>query len=373
MTNKNINEYEEEIDKIINNLSNGEGLEKIFETEGNIIMNIKKIVERISIEFKKKDKKIDESAKLKKKNHSKNITNVKYGVGFKNYELNCWMNSIIQLLYSCEDFVSFINNSRPTTTNNYLFIILKEIFRLMETLMETKSNRIINLENIDINGATINVYEQFTELLKNINSENDNLQNDPTEFLYVLIDVLNASDIFKFSLESRLECTNAPNKIKYTSQIILNVIRPETNHSYSLQELIELHDKHEHKDTFDACNNNEGTLTHKYIIPDDSNYLILCLLFRLNFRGASTQTIKDSNPIRLDKKLKINGKDFEILGCIVHRGEFATGGHYVYYEFYDEYCILKNDSDIKRINGTNIPDEIETGGYVFLYKINNPS
>ena len=62
-------------------------------------------------------------------------------------------------------------------------------------------------------------------------------------------------------------------------------------------------------------------------------------------------------------------KQLKLLGCIVHIGSSSTSGHYVYYEFHNDFCILKNDSVITKINNTNIPDEIATDGYVFLYEI----
>jgi hypothetical protein len=315
---------------------------------------------------------------------------------------SCYLNATLQLLcriHTLRDCLLNINLTKIPTSDR-LNRMQKETFEtnkvpieaLKVIFQELLIGRInINLKDIKLNGVNLHssillsipgfdCINQFdlTELLTNILGKFEVYYND--EYVKKFLDSIMYNQItYKrchitnnyieqnplsefFEIEPLIR--NLPKTlelpIKGTGSNIQDLIN-----SYQTEEIMDLNDK---SNKVDSCRKRNGTGVfdrsrfHIEILPS-TEYIIL-LLKRTDYGNIN----KNNKRITTNPIININNTDFGIIGCGLHIGTLAEGGHYVFIDYNNRIPSYVYDDSYKAPITPYHLNNIDTDGYMFLYQ-----
>ena len=297
--------------------------------------------------------------------------NEKKPLGLYNFQLNCYMNSTIQCLFSMKEFRNyFLNkkfNKEEKPVSNELNIIFQKLTNDDKPFNLEKFKKIMG--NIDdsfqgLNGA------DATDLLKTIISE---IKNEQCNFYGVnisnmsILDESNEEEVFK-DCKRQLGDDSAINKIvnfyrttyecqsrkKHTSYLfeICSIIDFDLLEIFGNIKNVKLKEcfndsfqsEYESNEYCYKCKKDRKCKCVKSIYQT-SDYLIIILDYGkgkiFNGKVIFDEYINIRDYVQEDK----NNQNFRLIGAVIHRGTSSANGHYISYcrsEDKNLYCF--NDS-----------------------------
>lgn len=240
--------------------------------------------------------------------------------GLINAGNSCYMSSVIQLLFSCNNYREFILD---TQFNNDKLNALKEIF--------------VKLNPTSSNISPIDYFNEYKRLHTIVDTHQEGTSADPNEFLTKILDITPNKEIFKFSYISNL------NNYIYILQLLVDktLINKLNINNVNINELINL----------------QHQIINSFInIPPENKYFII----QLPRTGVPVTNYLDYR-LNFKENLIINTIIFYPIGIIIY-----VPGHYTYVTlcngnidwYYDDSTISKNITE----------DYIKTNSYIILYK-----
>jgi len=206
-------------------------------------------------------------------------------------------------------------------------------------------------------------------------------QEDATEFFQILNEALSCFkdtnlDELKVFQQDLVKCQGKEDPIKTSKdpQYVINLPISGTSISDCMKEFLKEETFAEGEGELEVCgvDGKKGMAEFKKItieVPEEVENIIISLK-RFEFISAE-KTRKIQTSITPDT-ITIDGKIFQVKGCIKHNGKIPTKGHYVYYTFKDgKPDMIFDDSNFRKISSAE--DDINTNGYLFLYeKVKGP-
>lgn len=240
--------------------------------------------------------------------------------GLINVGNSCYMSSVIQMLFSCNEYREFILN---TQFSNDKLNALKEIF--------------VKLNQTSSNISPIDYFNEYKILHTIVHMHQEGTSADPNEFLVEILNITPNKEIFKFCYISDL------NNYIYILQLLVDktLINKLNINNVNINELINL----------------QHQIINSFInIPPENKYFII----QLPRTGVPVTNYLDYR-LNFKENLIINNIIFYPIGIIIY-----VPGHYTYVTLcngnIDWYY---NDSTIDK----NITENfIKTNSYIILYK-----
>ncbi|KAM0675017.1 hypothetical protein GVAV_001356 [Gurleya vavrai] len=313
---------------------------------------------------KENDYKTIYESKYKKLKYHQNETEEN---NFKNYENNCYVNSIIQALFTQKPFVKLINE---TNVSQPVINELKNIFYFITDKEQAKS---------------FNTYSIATILNKkqNINFRREK-QEDAHEFLQSLL-----QEIF-----NEFEKGQINDELLNFNKIFNGIVHKLLNTESHSSNIIVLRDEI-YNINYNVTNSILSYLVKPFYIEENTNKLIkpvikiekqpLCLIISIQ-RGAKDK--KERQPLIIEKTIYLpeiidsnyanndyNGYyKYCLNAVIVHKGYSVFSGHYIAYckrKAY-WYCFDDLNEDVVHIENEKAFDEIlkgiEKDAYILFYE-----
>lgn len=308
----------------------------------------------------------------------------------------CYMNAVLQMLYSMSDFRQFFTNldiSKVTPSqfgsNGPTYVpFIKALATLFKTF-QSKAGKVVDTDTLMMDGQSI-----YTILLSGSKEFKRGISADAEELLRVSIfdpilefkDAKDIYDLINISTETTITCDNG--RIRYDNSGVAEPSRSEIYNTFSLslgngntiQNLIDsvstpeqmINTKVTDDNELLGCGNNpkeKGPATRIMELKAGIKlkYAILSLKrFKQNADGSIT---KIETAILPEKEITIDGKKFQLKGCVCHSGSLS-GGHYW-------YILCKNGDPIIELNDASVTPltnptaelkRLETLGYIYLYE-----
>ena len=338
--------------------------------------------------------------------------------GIENPANNCYLNSILQLLYSCSEFLRIIKNNNSINQNDPLIKFMKEFIRLYSIEQNTvigETNKIYIKRNtnktkkIYITSAFTNTFPKtiFTGI-------SDSGQEDAGELLIQILQKLNEkyknniiANLFYpkkgtilYNIDGKLEFKAKDNDFdtfkipiydefeieKYYNDYKLNPsIKKELD--VNLQKLIDNYFEikikpEQYRLKLEESNNFIPVADQIYLYGNMPRYLIISLN---RFSVIQTETFKINSKLKvysgiiqipfynnLESSLSPKKmQSYSLIGFIVHLGNNVKGGHYIgyFYKFIngeDKYYSF-NDKNVAEITAEEMVEQFKSA-YIFLYK-----
>lgn len=194
-------------------------------------------------------------------------------------------------------------------------------------------------------------------------------QEDAAQFL--LNSILNKLDThpFKYELKSLLYCNKKPQAERTPVGIprtkeYLSMLPLQLKHN-TVQDNINEYFKREVLDRLtEGCISGKSFKQPKLILGN-GNYLLIQLV---RFQNDSGTPVKKTNPITINPTITVSDKQWAVQGAVLHTGTL-TSGHYRYlWKSPENNWILFNDSNVSNLALNNAENELNTNGYILLYK-----
>ena len=284
-------------------------------------------------------------------------------VGIINNSVQCYMNSVLQMLFSTTGFRDKVLQSK----GGYPFL---DALRSMFSTMVSKS-----VDPIDPSTMMIDSSNSILDIFLNHPTFRENQQQDPDEFIRTVLFQSLSGDIlddFTFvektfpTAESLRQSPSAPSD-EHNSQVLT---LPITYRDSDKNEIL-LHSVEE------ALNN----LTHtsdgrSEITPLPSTKYVLFALGRYTyFQDSSGATVVSTIKHDVDPSpyVILSGTRFQLKGVIAHTGESANAGHYryIHYDSSGDFDYVANDADVVPIGRRQrnmYSTMIQKGGYIYVYE-----
>ena len=322
--------------------------------------------------------------------------------GITNLGVTCYLNSVIQLLYSIPQ-VKYLFTNISQEKINQLTINSKENYetdqkkkKVLENEVEIKT---IITKLLSKTTETIDQQRDAQEFIGEILGSFMDYLNEP--LIKYLCDLFNFNFLFQKICKDEKTIINNNEEIGSILQIPINIQKlKEKKNDITLKNLIKLNSEREKlleseyfktddcgdlqfvlnengtKKEFRNRSGNPYNIQYNAIarqtivkIQDNQKYLLIQLKrFQSNLiTGGLDFRRKIITAIPFEKDLTIDEKEFRIHGIIRHKGG-TDGGHYLY-ELFDEagnrYKTF-NDSQVSKPSGTI--EELQIDAYVFLYR-----
>ena len=247
---------------------------------------------------------------------------------------SCFMNSVLQLLYSVDDFREEILNLSINNKNNIIFCI-KNIFELLnKTSSFVKQKELKGCYEILyrlIEKGSLYKQQDAVELLSKI--------LDKFDFRYIYP---NITDIYSFEIVTESFCTLSENKLNINNPVKYPYLSLNLK-GKTLQDLIDNFMKSSKLDNSEKllrCDN-DSYIREIINIPQNNKYLIFHLK---RYKEGSDKFNKTS--ININSELNIVNNKYILVGAILKSGS-EQSGHYVYatynngklYRVYDDSTI----------------------------------
>jgi hypothetical protein len=272
--------------------------------------------------------------------------------GIPNCNNTCFMSASLQMLYSMEEFR---NEIMTTDWNEYSegnveglekVKALKEIFELMDSDTEWGEQNGNNTLNDYVEGTPRRkLIEAKTELIQIINSRRSVTQiggqHDAAEFINSLLYAINTVEsmgYFYYVIQERKSyCKNGNNIYEgETKPEEQNLINLSFNGKGNIEGAIKEEEKEEDVENLDRCNELNEYIKEKenqykpyskitLTIPETNKYVIIALK---RFEDTTNRVVDEN--FKVEHGLSIDGKNFSLIGAVLHEGQTRTSGHYIY-------------------------------------------
>jgi hypothetical protein len=313
---------------------------------------------------------------------------------------NCYLNSGLQLLYTCTEFVNLIKGIDSTTTATYPLLTGNNliVFNVIKKFFEDYYN------SVKIFNATSNIAQFNRKLLK----LNNTGQEDSGEFLIKLLQklpeifkgtalensfydllyfkeqsILLQKEPFKIDNSNAVDCNllNIPIDPIYIKKDIINSDLNGLINDYLSNEYIDIKERLSAKPNFDY--------KRLCLLQNLPMYAIIFLMRTSINKVTKTSTkieqplLKENNEIyipfhnqTIDAKNQLKNfessilfQKYDINGFICHNGSTGSNGHYISYCLRNNIWYKINADVVDKIESTNSAfiDDFKRA-YVFLYK-----
>ena len=303
--------------------------------------------------------------------------------GISLYSNSCFMNTIIQLLYSIPEIRLLLENLNDKNIQNIIdlseksdnekhikiLLTLKNLFDKLKKkipLIPTEKNNIYST----LLPATLKKGDQHDgpEILNYIIPSFEKKHEDTLYFIYEL---LNFDESHKYTCKDGNSFTKT---IQNDNTYLIILPFPKDKTSLTIQKFIDNYkekDKLEHNTTIEGCfPKDEPNLDYRESIiniPSKQKYLIIQVKRGIIDDSGMQQQLQDK--IAYEDIITIDGKQFRLYGICCKPGNTA-GGHY-YYEIFDyndsSHIYTVSDTSVNTLPTKTNRDEIEKTAYVFLY------
>jgi len=312
---------------------------------------------------------------------------------------NCYMNSLLQCLFYCQEFREKLLKENFKSSNSFL-ILLKELFKELKNSKQhsfpaKKIKGYLNDYGFFQNENGADVTDLFDFIFSNILYENKDEDSSKTvkyeerfhdknamfkEIENEIDKNLIINEFFLGFYESEYKCKCKKEKYhKYIFQNEYRIVFPleEISQYYHNRSNITLDDCFKYNknkinytdEKCRKCNNNYELKEKIYKLP----YILIIILDRgKNKRYIKTVEFKER--INLEEYIDENEKNnnsnmFKLIGVIKHIGKTGSSGHYISYCLCDDdNYYLFNDSNVFKIKKNNIQKLFEGTPYVLFYK-----
>lgn len=268
-------------------------------------------------------------------------------LAFKNEGTDCYINSVLQVLYTQIEFITYLHYYRNNIINyeNDEDLSYKQIIgiKLIKSLTIVLS-KLYNSDKIDFNmePKIVNVYmEEFRQIV--LNSFGDKFtsytgQKDAHEFMKKLLDFLNAGllvlfdesiidKLFSGKLDNFTQCLECGNKSKIEECIDLTIpinlaektdIQTYINNYFDVEELDE-----NNKWFCDKCQQKQMAIKYSFInkYPE----LLMLSLSRFEFDIFGSKIRKD---VIVNETIELFDQKYTLSSLIIHSGNNLEFGHY---------------------------------------------
>jgi hypothetical protein len=345
-------------------------------------------------------------------------------VGIQNIAAtSCYINAAIQMFYSIPEFrqlmISLKNvtempkldlkvnknrkgqivNAKEIEDRKQQLKVLVNLYNKIIDKAKNNENQIITIQELtDKNEGQSGTGLEYDEnsIYANLFIDRAYTQQDSQEFIQTkIINMLNDYgkinnfdiNILSFTENSQIKCSNQEDKTNETNtygDILTIPANKDIFNNKTMQNLIDNYQNEE--DLLDddgktpKINEECGDTTtpktpHKkklsILIDENNKYLIIKLNREIYENGIGSKTEYN---IKNSESIKVDNKDYRLVGFIKHSGSTLRSGHYYYYytlkNSNNEY-ILANDSSISFKK--DIPTNDIEKGYIYLYEKYNPS
>ena len=273
-----------------------------------------------------------------------------------NVENICFLNSALQVLYHIPLFKEFLRNK---AVGNDVTLAVKDIFHEI-----TVASRPIKVSN-------------YLHRLNIPNYIYGN-QSDSHELLLYLLDEIyqdrNIDCIFKFDTNTFVKCENLPfahraERSEKNMALTLNV--ENSWYQQSVNFLIQNYMQRHHLPGYrcDSCSAKDNCFK-SVSFSNTANIVIIQLsIFKINFDGLYRK-LRPS--IKIDKRIDIDNKHFNLQGIIYHHGVGIDSGHYTSGVNIDENWYTIDDSIVTKEIKFKSTFNDDVVPYILIY-INNES
>ena len=311
------------------------------------------------------------------------------GKGIPNCNNTCFMSASFQMLYSMKDFREKIMTTdwNESKFNSFPDIEkvkeLKEIFELMGPETDWGEDKGTDANAYDQDEPRFKLIKAKTELIKLINYRRSVTQiggqHDAAEFINSLLYAINTVEsmgYFYYVIQERKSyCKNGNNIFEgETKPEEQNLINLSFNGKGNIEGAIKEEEKEEDVENLDRCNELNEDIKEKenqykpsskitLTIPETNKYVIIALK---RFDDTTNRVVDED--FKVEHGLSIDGKNFSLIGAVLHEGETRTSGHYIY-QTYNSGEIL-NTYNIRRLSENEERDlhlKTSIGNFELLY------
>jgi hypothetical protein len=317
---------------------------------------------------------------------------------------SCYMNSVIQMLWSIDilrrflpkiksevienakfNIVDYTEDTQRNRINTYKAIIyaLRLLFRTIDSKIKVGDEEPINMQELKIRGRNVYLILLDSKIVnKPTNSKlRVRKQEDASELLGPLLDIISSFEPFKdynnaftFIEESYIKCENKEEE-KSTEEnnhiLSLNFKEDINNIQDLIDDYIHPEELQEPYNQLDRCGENgeRGVAENKRLnikVFDDPSNKTSNLIISLK-RFLLGEKIKDK--VIASPNIIVDNKNFILKGCIIHLGNTLNSGHYVYVVYKDGMLqYVMNDALKEKERKKYYRSIIQTDGYIFLYQ-----
>ena len=320
-------------------------------------------------------------------------------IGLINVGNSCYMNALLQMIYSIPQFRKIIikmditqKTKKDCDKKKILVENFKIIYKKYTELSQIADKTYNNLLTLDINTDIPSGYKNIINVCPTLHMFG---QEDAQEFYNYILDAFDCYDttgknilnFIRFNEENKVSCING-NSINMVTipQYILTLginIPTITNMQDAINNYIAPEYLTPGNDYLEVCgkeiskakNTNYKKIDIK-LLPETDTLIINLKRFEYDLYGQLKKVAKSIIP---NKTIVIDGEEFILKGCVIHSGTIFTdsngkihnNGHYVYISYDDnsDYNILADDSKIILLNKQKpLAYNDITDGYIFYYK-----